>query len=78
MMEHPSDDEEQVLTLTFKCPIFVDVNLTTGEIDRVSIGDQVMDYGESTVTGYFAFTAEQAARAKQIAEDADWPDWTFD
>lgn len=68
--------EPEIVTLRYNCPIYVDVNLTTGEIDRVSIGDMVMDYGDCEAID--DVTAEQEARARAIADEADWPAWEFD
>ena len=74
MSEH--ETEEEIVTLRYNCPIYVDVNLTTGEIDRVSIGDALMDYGDCEAID--DVTPEQEARAKAVAEEADWPAWQFD
>lgn len=70
------ETESEIVTLRYNCPIYVDVNITTGEIDRVSIGDMLMDYGDCEVID--DATPEQETSAKAIAEEADWPAWQFD
>lgn len=68
--------EPEIVTLRYNCPIYVDVDLTAGEIDRVSIGDMVMDYDDCEAID--DVTSEQEAKAKAIADEADWPTWAFD
>jgi hypothetical protein len=60
--------EMNVVTLKYKCPVWVEVDLDSRTVMRVTVDD------EAAVARRTAGALE--AEALVIAEDEDWPAWT--
>jgi len=76
MSEHPTR-----ITLNGTVPVCVEVDIATGEVLRVVVEDEFHEWTDP-LTGWgrrhFGFvTAEQLDRARQIADEAEWPVWDF-
>ena len=66
-----------VVTLAFDMPVYVDVDLDAGEVDRVTMDDQSADYGAlRSVDGLGRHEAEYVA-AVDVALEAEWPSWDW-
>lgn len=68
--------------LLYTAPVYVEVDTETGEVTRVTVGDESTTFvpGEALdADTYKAATPAMEARAHALAEspDADWPSWSF-
>lgn len=61
------------VTITYKCPVDVTVDLDTGRVTRVVAVDESIDMDEPTVQN--AASAAERIRALAIVERRDWPTW---
>lgn len=75
------DDDAPTITLIASVPVYVVVNLATGEVDRVVVDDEkVGPYTSAHIDDTFPITPAtdtQRAAATAIAESTMWPSWDF-
>jgi hypothetical protein len=74
---------DKIVTLTYHVPVYVEVNLTTREIEQVMVDDEagVLDRGAKVYAenGKRPVRPSTVAKAIEIAEDTSiaWPGWVF-
>ena len=80
--------QQRVLTVQYQVPVYVDVNLDTGEVERVVQVDEAIVLAEKPVGFSFlpefagaweyrnaALNPANSKRAIEIAETVEWPMW---